>query len=118
MKKQNQNQNQNVKVFCYGTLQSPSVQQELIGRTVTGQINRLSGYVVLCDYVDPSDGIAYPRLVSHPRGVVYGTILEFTPAELIKINEYETDMYELESVVTDSGESVLTYMPVVKEVNI
>lgn len=105
-------QNESIKVFCYGTLQSPSVQKELLGRTLTGQIARILGYVVLCDYVDPSDGIEYPRLVACPKGVVYGTILEFTPSEVDKLNEYETSMYSLERIKTETGESVHIYMPV------
>lgn len=100
------------KIFCYGTLQEPKVQMELIGRVITGELTYISGYVVLRDYVDPSDGIAYPRIVSMPNGCVYGRVLEFTDAEVLVLNGYETDMYELQDIEVASGDVVSVYMPV------
>lgn len=99
------------KVFCYGTLQEANVQMELIGRTVSGELTSIEGYVVLRDYVDPTDGIAYPRVIPCNNGVVYGRILEFTDDEMVILNEYETEMYVLEDIVTKSGETAKIYMP-------
>jgi hypothetical protein len=86
------------KIFCYGTLQEPNVQMELIGRIVTGELISIDGYIVLRDYVDPQDGIAYPRIVQHENGCVYGRILEFTESEVAILNEYETEMYILKEI--------------------
>ena len=99
------------KIFCYGTLQEANVQLELIGRVVTGELTSISGFVVLRDYVDPADGIAYPRVVAMPNGCVYGRVLEFTDSEVLSLNEYETDMYTLEDITTATGEVVKIYMP-------
>jgi gamma-glutamylcyclotransferase (GGCT)/AIG2-like uncharacterized protein YtfP len=99
------------KIFCYGTLQEPSVLVRLIGRTVTGPITRIMGYVVLCDYVDPADGVAYPRLVPHKNGCVYGRVLLFKDSELSILNEYETDMYKLEPIDVQGYSNGYVYMP-------
>ena len=99
------------KIFCYGTLQEPRVQLDLINRVVTGDLTYINGYVVLRDYVDPSDGIAYPRVVPAEHGCVYGRVLEFTDDEVKILDEYETDMYTLEDITTINGEVVKIYMP-------
>jgi gamma-glutamylcyclotransferase (GGCT)/AIG2-like uncharacterized protein YtfP len=98
-------------IFCYGTLQEPSVQQELIGRTVTGELTYINGYVVVRDYVDQSDGIAYPRVIPMENGCVYGRVLAFTDEEVAILDEYETDMYALEDIQTASGVVAKIYMP-------
>ena len=99
-----------MKIFCYGTLQESNVQLELIGRVVDGPITSIEGYVVLRDYVDPEDGIAYPRVVPMMNGCVYGRVLEFTDAEVKILNAYETEMYVLEDIQVN-GETVKIYMP-------
>jgi gamma-glutamylcyclotransferase (GGCT)/AIG2-like uncharacterized protein YtfP len=100
-----------MKIFCYGTLQESNVQLDLIGRVVDGPITSIEGYVVLRDYVDPEDGIAYPRVVPMMNGCVYGRVLDFTDAEVKVLNAYETEMYVLEDIQVASGETVKIYMP-------
>jgi hypothetical protein len=100
-----------IKIFCYGTLQEPRVQLDLIGRIVTGHLTSINGYVVLRDYVDVEDGIAYPRIVPMENGCVYGRILEFTSEEVELLNAYETDMYTLEYILTSDNKLVKVYMP-------
>ena len=101
-----------IKIFCYGTLQEPSVQMELIGRTIEGQIDSIEGWIVVRDYIDISDGIAYPRVIEYPKGCVYGQVLSFLPEEVILVDEYETDMYKRIYINTKSGELVQIYAPV------
>lgn len=99
------------KIFCYGTLQEPSVQLELIGRTAQGPIDSIENFVVVRDYVDPDDGIAYPRIIPYEDGCVYGRILSFFPEEVIILDAYETDMYKRVEISTKGGEVVQVYMP-------
>ena len=101
------------KLFCYGTLQEPSVQLELIGRTAEGMLTSIEGFIVLRDYVDIDDGIAYPRIVKYPNGCVYGRILEFTDEEIVLLDEYETEMYRKEEIKTKDGHVVWVYMPTI-----
>ena len=101
------------KLFCYGTLQESSVQLELIGRTAEGMLTSIEGFIVLRDYVDIDDGIAYPRIVKYPNGCVYGRILEFTDEEIVLLDEYETEMYRKEEIETKDGHIVWVYMPTI-----
>ena len=99
------------KIFCYGTLQEPSVQVSLIGRAVEGQIDSIENFIVVRDYVDPDDDIAYPRIVPYENGCVYGRVLSFSPEEVVVLDEYETEMYNREYITTKGGEVVQVYMP-------
>jgi gamma-glutamylcyclotransferase (GGCT)/AIG2-like uncharacterized protein YtfP len=101
------------RIFCYGTLQESSVQLELIGRTAEGMLTSIEGFIVLRDYVDIDDGIAYPRIVKYPNGCVYGRILEFTDEEIVLLDEYETEMYRKEEIETKDGHVVWVYMPTI-----
>ncbi len=101
------------RLFCYGTLQEPSVQLELIGRTVSGPLTSIEGYVAVRDYIDPDDGIEYPRIIAYPKGCVYGRIFSFTDDEVKLLDIYETEMYYLAEVKTKSGDVVWTYMPTI-----
>jgi gamma-glutamylcyclotransferase (GGCT)/AIG2-like uncharacterized protein YtfP len=101
------------RIFCYGTLQEPSVQLELIGRTVDGALTSIEGFIVLRDYIDIDDGIAYPRIVEYPNGCVYGRILEFTDEEVVILDEYETEMYYLAEVTTKDNDVAWIYMPTI-----
>jgi len=99
-------------VFCYGTLQDPEVQLDLIGRVCIGNVDSIDGFVVLRDYVDPEDGIAYPRLVEMSKGCVYGHIYKFTDEEIIRLDEYETEMYQRRYLKTNKDEIVQVYLPI------
>ena len=104
-----------MKLFCYGTLQQPKTQLELIGRELMGHISSIDGYIILRDYIDPEDGIAYPRIVDHPCGCVFGTIFEFTDDEIEIIDKYETEMYQRNLITTTDGQSVEIYLPSYKQ---
>jgi gamma-glutamylcyclotransferase (GGCT)/AIG2-like uncharacterized protein YtfP len=104
-----------MKLFCYGTLQQPKTQLELIGRELIGHISSLDGYIILRDYIDPEDGIPYPRIVEHKFGCVFGTVLEFTEDEIKIIDKYETDMYCRTTITTNCGELVEIYLPSYKQ---
>jgi len=103
------------KIFCYGTLQQPHTQLELIGRELSGDITSIDGYVIVRDYVDPEDGISYPRIVQHNFGCVFGTILEFTDEEVEILDRYETEMYTRKEITTSDGSLVEVYLPSYKK---
>lgn len=97
-------------LFAYGTLQLPSVQQELLGRSFTSLgITTIENFVVVNDYF-VEDGY-YPRLVPMTNGIVYGNIYSMSDEDIDVLNEYETDAYELKQVQTSSGVFVYVYFP-------
>lgn len=103
------------KVFCYGTLQEPSVQLDLIGRVVNGPLTSIEGFIVVRDYIDPEDNVAYPRMIAYPKGAVYGRVLEFTEEEISILDAYETAMYRREEMQTSNNARVEVYVPTYKE---
>lgn len=101
-----------IKIFCYGTLQDPAVQLDLIGRVCIGTLDSIDGFVVIRDYVDPEDDVAYPRLVEMSNGCVYGHIYKFSENEVTILDNYETEMYQRRYLVTNKEELVQVYIPI------
>jgi gamma-glutamylcyclotransferase (GGCT)/AIG2-like uncharacterized protein YtfP len=100
------------KLFVYGTLQQPEVQLELLGRFIDGEVDSIENYIVVRDYVDPEDGIAYPRIKQYENGCTFGKILDVSDDELEILDKYETDMYQKKVIITKSQKKVLIYFPV------
>ena len=78
------------KLFIYGTLQQPEVQLELLGRVIDGEVDSIENYIVVRDYVDPEDGVAYPRIKQYENGCTFGKILDVSDNELVILDKYET----------------------------
>lgn len=89
------------KLFSYGTLQLPQVQESLFGRILAGTKEKLPGYKVeklkIKDQavIEKSGTDMHPILVQtgKPQDVVAGMVFEITQAELEKADEYEVDDY-------------------------
>ena len=89
------------KLFSYGTLQLPQVQESLFGRILAGTKEELPGYKVetlkIKDQavIEKSGTDMHPILVhtGEPADVVPGMVFEITQAELEKADEYEVDDY-------------------------
>jgi|688.fasta_scaffold1759531_2 gamma-glutamylcyclotransferase (GGCT)/AIG2-like uncharacterized protein YtfP len=96
-----------IKLFCYGTIQEPAVQLEILGRTIEGKPDSLDGFVVTRDFL--VDGDLYPRLLEHDKGCVYGTVYEFTEDDIKLLDEYETKMYHRYHFTTRKGIDVQVY---------
>lgn len=96
------------KLFIYGTLLDPKVQQEVLGRVCQGKWGLVDNYILLRDW--NVDGTAYPRLYPHSAGCVVGQVIEVTSEELLVIDEYETDAYiRQEITVKDLGLAQIYY---------
>jgi len=96
-------------IFCYGTLQQPHTQRELIGRTLNGPICTLKGFKIVRNVYDPTDGNFYPSLVFDTESVVYGHAYKVTAEELAILDEYETELYirvESQVITAETGEQV------------
>lgn len=103
-------------LFCYGTLQQPHTQRELIGRTLDGQLCKLLNHKITLSVYDPSDGNTYPALEFEPFALTYGHVYKVTAEELAALDEYETELYtkrQIEVISTETGEPITAtvYLP-------
>lgn len=76
------------KLFVYGTLQDEDVQQSLIGRTLRGTPDTLSGYAIHIDLMPP-----YPVAMPAENSAIKGYVLSVTSDELAKLDDYEGECY-------------------------
>ena len=105
------------KLFSYGTLQLPQVQESLFGRILTGTEEELPGYKVeklkITDQavIEKSGTDMHPILVRtrEPADLVAGMVFEITKAELEKADEYEVDYYLRSLAVMSSGTQAWIY---------
>lgn len=98
------------KLFVYGTLKQPEIQQEAIGRVAGGTPDVLAGYRKSEILIDGED---YPIIVSDQQGSVDGLVFEVSPEELITLDEYE-DHYKRIKVLLKSGTATWVYAPIKK----
>ena len=105
------------KLFSYGTLQLPQVQESLFGRLLVGTKEELPGYKVeklkIRDQavIEKSGTDMHPILVytGEPADVVVGMVFEITQAELEKADQYEVDDYLRNLAVMSSGTQAWIY---------
>ncbi|GAB4519978.1 MAG: hypothetical protein OHK0046_29640 [Anaerolineae bacterium] len=94
------------KLFVYGTLRIPEVQQRVFGRETSGTPDRLPGYrVVFKDFATGS----YPMAIPDEAYAVEGEVLEVNDTELRLIDIYETSAYARIRVMLDSGTEAWVY---------
>ena len=100
------------RLFSYGTLQLPAVQQATFGRLLQGQADALTGFrrtmVRIEDaQVVATSGEAYHPIVDasgDPHDRVDGTVFAISAAELAQADEYEVDEYERGRAELASGQ--------------
>jgi gamma-glutamylcyclotransferase (GGCT)/AIG2-like uncharacterized protein YtfP len=105
------------KLFSYGTLQLPQVQEFLFGRILAGTKDELPEYKVeklkIKDQavIEKSGTDMHPILVQTGETVdfVAGMVFEITQAELEKADEYEVDDYRRTLATMRSGRQAWIY---------
>jgi len=95
------------KLFVYGTLRESEIQEKIIGRTIEGSEDTLSGYERSETEIE---GETYPILVPNREGRIEGLVLSVNPSELRRIDEYETEAYRRIQVYLQSGERAWVYI--------
>lgn len=96
-------------LFCYGTLQQPHTQRELIGRELSGPVCTMKGFKIVRNVFDPTDGNFYPSLVFDKESIVYGHAYKVTAEELAILDDYETELYtrvKSQVISAETGEQV------------
>ena len=105
------------RVFSYGTLRQPEVQQALYGRIVPTVADTLPGHRLDWLMITDPDVVATSGSDRHPilrRGgemdSVAGAYLELTETELAATDVYEVDDYSRQEVVLASGTLAWVYV--------
>lgn len=95
------------RLFTYGTLQYPEIQQAVVGRMVQGEPDSLAGYSKTQINFGGND---YPIIIEDGNGLVEGHVIEVTPQELVRIDRYETSAYRRVTVKLKSGLEAWVYL--------
>lgn len=105
------------RLFSYGTLRQPDVQESLFGRSVSTKPDLLPGYRLDWVLITDPDVIATSGSDRHPilrRGSetdsVAGAYLELSEAELSVADDYEVDDYVRVGVRLESGVGAWAYV--------
>ena len=88
------------RLFVYGTLQIPTVQQVVFGRSILGMPDTLPGFRKSAINLE---GHIYPIAVRDGDSHIDGFLLELTPEELARGDDYETSAYDRVRVILKSG---------------
>lgn len=94
------------KLFTYGTLQVPEIQQSVFHRTTHGKPDVLEGFERHMMLFGPQP---YPIIEAKADSAVEGLVIEVTPDELDEIDRYETNAYRRIAVQLKSGTSAWVY---------
>ena len=94
------------KVFAYGTLLQPDVQQNVFNRVLVGIPSSIRGYEV-CTVV--IDGEEYPSLRESHTAEVKGEIFTLTDEELQRADVYEGVEYTRKRILTEHKEECWVY---------
>ncbi|WP_417359852.1 gamma-glutamylcyclotransferase family protein [Gallaecimonas pentaromativorans] len=105
------------KLFSYGTLQLPQVQQETFGRLLQGDKDSLPGYVLASITIRDPEVIRKSGTAIHPilqytgkaSDQVPGTVFVLTDRELAQSDAYEVEEYRRVEAVMASGQTAWIY---------
>ena len=103
------------KLFAYGTLKDPEIQQDIFGRTLKGKPDVLFGYMVNKINIEEEFGIvSYPIITKTDlaEDKIEGLIYEVSEHDLQQADTYEGKLYKRIEVLLDSKEVAWTYTSV------
>ncbi|WP_243695073.1 gamma-glutamylcyclotransferase family protein [Labedella populi] len=99
------------RLFSYGTLRLPAVQEATFGRDVPTTDDSLPGFRIASVTITDPHVLAVSSTAVHPaltwtgsaEDVVTGAVLELSTVELANADEYEVDDYVRVAVTLSSG---------------
>jgi hypothetical protein len=100
------------KLFAYGTLKDPEIQQNIFGRTLKGKSDTLVGYVVNEIKIEEEFGmVSYPIITKTDliEDKIEGLIYEVSEMDLQQADIYEGKLYKRIEVLLESNELAWTY---------
>ena len=95
------------RLFVYGTLKDPRVQERVIGRKFRGVNDILEGYAVSKIKLGLRE---YPVLIKKAGSEVEGLVLSITADDLKLTDCYETPAYERRKVLLKSRKGAWVYV--------
>lgn len=106
------------RLFSYGTLQLPAVQQSTFGRLLHGEADALIGYRRGMVKIDDPEVVATSGEAYHPiveasgdaRDTVAGTVFAISAEELARADAYEVDDYRRVEADLASGRRAWVYV--------
>lgn len=106
------------RLFSYGTLQLPAVQQSTFGRLLHGEADALVGYRRSMVRIDDPDVVATSGEAYHPiveasgdaNDRVAGTVFAISAEELARADAYEVDDYHRVEAALASGRRAWVYV--------
>ena len=94
------------RLFVYGTLKDPLVQQAVFGRVVEGKPDTLAGFTKSPIRLGTN---TYPIIQPDLLSRVDGMLIEVTERELALIDRYEGDDYARKQITLESGVRAWAY---------
>jgi len=106
------------RLFSYGTLQLPAVQQATFGRLLAGEADALVGFRRTMVKIDDPQVVATSGQTHHPivepsgdsGDRVDGTVFAISADELARADDYEVDDYVRVEAVLASGGRAWVYV--------
>ena len=97
------------KIFAYGSLKDPNVQQKVLGKKVSVTPDRLEGCIE-SDFEHVTTKTRPIILSPFARHGISGVTFAVTTADLQKIDQYQSNFYHREKVTLKSGDSAWAYV--------
>ncbi|QWF17370.1 gamma-glutamylcyclotransferase family protein [Lysobacter capsici] len=106
------------RLFSYGTLQLPAVQQSTFGRLLHGEADALVGYRRSMVKIEDADVVATSGEAYHPiveasgdaHDTVAGTVFAISAEELARADAYEVEDYQRVEAALASGRRAWVYV--------
>lgn len=100
-------------LFSYGTLRSKEIQRQIFNKVLTGTPDQLLGHKLKSLQIEEEFGMAdYVVVVpsQDPTDIIHGVVFNITPADLAKVDLFESNAYKRVQVTLESGAVAWIYM--------
>ncbi|MFH6999829.1 gamma-glutamylcyclotransferase family protein [Flavobacterium sp. FlaQc-57] len=100
-------------LFSYGTLRSKEIQRQIFNKVLTGTPDQLLGHKLKSLQIEEEFGMAdYVVVVpsQDPTDIIHGVVFNISPADLAKVDLFESNAYKRVQVILNSGNVAWIYM--------
>lgn len=100
------------KLFAYGSLKDPDIQQNIFGRILKGTPDTLIGYTLTHIEIEEEFGMVTYRIITPTENltdIIVGLIYDITDEELQEADTYEGLHYKRLEVLLESNQIAWTF---------